>query len=67
MAVTAVNWGGEELGLSYCKGHWHHDGPDEPVVLYSEIDSQCCEMRKVEEYADARIEHADAARETGAA
>jgi len=33
---------------------WHHDRPDDPVVLHSEVvDDQ--EVRKVEEYADGRV------------
>ena len=51
--------------MRYLKVQWHHDDPDEPVVLYSEIDAQRYETRKVEEYADGRLDHADAIHESG--
>jgi hypothetical protein len=51
--------------LRYLKVQWHHEDPEEPVVLYSEIDVQRYETRKIEEFADGRLDHADAARETG--
>jgi Domain of unknown function (DUF6881) len=43
---------------------WHHDHPDEPVELYSEIDSGF-EVRKVEVYRDGRHDYADRSRSTG--
>jgi hypothetical protein len=48
----------------YQKVLWHHDRPDEPVVLYSEIDSGF-EVRKVEVYRDGRRDYADRSRSTG--
>lgn len=48
----------------YQKVVWHHDHPDEPVVLYSEVDSGF-EVRKVEVYQDGRHEYADGSRLTG--
>jgi hypothetical protein len=42
---------------------WHHDRPDEPVALYSEIDSGF-EVRKVEVHRDGRHEYADRSRST---
>ncbi len=48
----------------YQKVLWHHDLPDEPVALYSEIDSGF-EVRKVEVYRDGRHDYADKSRSTG--
>lgn len=41
----------------YLKAHWHHDDPDEPVVYLSEID-EGLEVRKIEKYADGRVDWA---------
>jgi hypothetical protein len=43
---------------------WHHDHPDEPMVLYSEIDVGF-EVRKVEVYRDGRHDYAGRSRSTG--
>jgi hypothetical protein len=48
----------------YQRVFWHHDLPDEPVVLYSEIDAGF-EVRKVEVYRDGRHDYADGVRSTG--
>lgn len=48
----------------YQKVLWHHDFPDEPVELYSEIDAGY-EIRKVEVYRDGRHDYADSSRSTG--
>lgn len=48
----------------YQKVLWHHDLPDEPVVLYSEIESGF-EVRKVEVYRDGRHDYADRSQSTG--
>jgi hypothetical protein len=45
------------------KVFWHHDFPDEPVVLYSEIDAGL-EVRKVEVYRDGRHDYADGSQST---
>lgn len=50
----------------YQKVLWHHDHPDEPVVLYSEIDAGF-EVRKVEVCRDGRHDYADRSRSTGTA
>lgn len=44
--------------IRYQKVIWHHDRPDEPAELYSEID-RGLEVRKVEVYRDGRSEFAD--------
>jgi hypothetical protein len=41
----------------YLKAFWHHDNPDDPVVYLSEIE-QGLEVRKVQRYADGRVEWA---------
>jgi hypothetical protein len=51
---------------SYLKVIWHHDFADEPVVLYSEIDDDGVETRKVEVYRDGRHDYADRTRSMGA-
>lgn len=43
--------------LTYLKVIWHHDLPDEPVVMFSEVrDGR--EVRKVEKFRDGRVQHA---------
>jgi hypothetical protein len=45
---------------------WRHEFPDDdPVLLYSELDSERWELRKVEIYADGRMDRADAETQTG--
>ena len=44
---------------------WHHDSRDDPVLLYSELDAESWELRKVEVYADGRMDRADATSQTG--
>jgi hypothetical protein len=48
----------------YLKVIWHHDHPDEPVLLYYEIESGF-ETRKVEVFRDGRHDYADRSRATG--
>jgi hypothetical protein len=50
--------------MRYQKVLWHHDLPDEPVVLYAEISSGR-EVRKVEIVLDGRHDYADTSRSTG--
>lgn len=56
---------GDLLAVRYQRVKWHHDNRDEPVVLYSEIDPDGWETRKVDEYADGRLSFADAIVEMG--
>jgi hypothetical protein len=44
---------------------WRHDSSDDPVLLYSELDSARWELRKVEVYADGRMDRADPDLQTG--
>jgi len=39
-----VSW--DEI-MRYIRVHWHHSFPDEPVILFSEIDNDEWERRKV--------------------
>lgn len=43
---------------------WHHSFPEEPVELYSEVDDEGYETRKVQVFRDGRAERADADTET---
>ena len=38
--------------MQYIKCLWKHNFPNEPILLYSEIDGDRYETRKVEYYAD---------------
>ena len=49
----------------YIAVDWQHDHADEPVRLFSEVDSSGWEKRKVEEFRDGRKLHADATTRSG--
>ncbi|MFF1478255.1 DUF6881 domain-containing protein [Streptomyces sp. NPDC058301] len=49
---------------SYVKVRWDHEFTEEPVDVFSELDDQRYEVRKVEVYRDGRLDWADASRET---
>ena len=51
--------------FQYIKVDWIHTHPDEPTVLYSELDMDRWELRKVEVYADGTMDFADAERSSG--
>lgn len=46
--------------MRYVRIRWHHSHADEPVELYSELDGDSWERRKVEIFADGRMGYADA-------
>ncbi|MEU1883169.1 hypothetical protein ABZ470_38190 [Streptosporangium sp. NPDC020072] len=48
----------------YLRVHWHHDFPEEPVELYSEVGDEGYETRKVQMFRDGRLERADMETET---
>ncbi|MGW0671530.1 DUF6881 domain-containing protein [Streptomyces sp. NPDC002746] len=52
--------------MRYLKVFWHHDLPDEPVELYSELDDAGYEIRKVEIYRDGHRDFADGEASSGA-
>lgn len=51
--------------MKYIKVRWVHNLPNAPVVLYSELNPERWEIRKVEVYADGRADCADAEVQTG--
>jgi hypothetical protein len=48
----------------HLKVQWHHDYPDEPVILFSEVGEDGYEIRKVQVFPDGQLEWADEYRET---
>lgn len=48
--------------MTYLRVAWRHQHRDEPVVLYSELDGNRFEVRKVEVFRDGRLGYADADR-----
>jgi len=51
--------------VQYIKVIWHHEDPETPVLLFSELDSERNENRKIEIYADGRRGFADLKEEFG--
>ena len=51
--------------LTYIRVRWLHSLPDEPVELWSELDADRRELRKVEIWADGQIGYASADSESG--
>ena len=51
--------------MSFMLVKWIHDFPDEPVLLYCEIDEQRRELRKVDMFRDGTASYADRDRRTG--
>ncbi len=51
--------------MRYLYVKWLHKNPGDPIHLYSEIDDQSYECRKVEIYADGRKGFADASEQAG--
>jgi hypothetical protein len=45
--------------VRYVKTSWRHDFDDEPVLIYSELDEDSYETRKVEVFRDGRSEWSD--------
>jgi hypothetical protein len=45
--------------MQYLKVHWKHEHPDEPVLLYSELDDERYEVRKVDVFRDGALGYAD--------
>jgi hypothetical protein len=50
--------------MDYIKVKWLHTNPDEPILLYSELDGDRWEVRKVEVFADGKIGIASATEAT---
>lgn len=51
--------------MVYIKVKWIHTDPDCPVLLYSELDRECWEVRKVEIFPDGRMGYAGPGVEVG--
>lgn len=51
--------------MKYILVKWLHDSPDDPISIYSEIDADQWEHRKVEVFANGRRGFADADEEVG--
>jgi hypothetical protein len=49
----------------YLHTAWRTDNPDMPVDIYSEFDADGWEIRKVEAFADGRIQYSDGVDSTG--
>lgn len=49
----------------YIKVEWIHEFPDEPVIIYSELDDYNNEIRKIEVYKDGKYGYANNVTEFG--
>ncbi|WP_433194485.1 DUF6881 domain-containing protein [Nocardia sp. CA-107356] len=56
---------GSELTMKYLKVLWSHNFPDEPVELFSEINDDGWEVRKVEIFSDGHSDWADTTQSKG--
>tara|TARA_R110002049_G_scaffold240956_1_gene414794 strand:+ start:366 stop:641 length:276 start_codon:yes stop_codon:yes gene_type:complete len=45
--------------MYYLEVRWFHTFQDEPVLIYSELDEDLWELRKVEEFPDGTLGYAD--------
>jgi hypothetical protein len=53
--------------MSFLVVQWHHTNPEDPIWLYSELNDERREIRKVEVFADGLHDWAEGERSTGAA
>lgn len=51
--------------MRYIAVLWHHDSADYPIELLSELDDAGWEQRKVEVFADGRLDYAGQGEQTG--
>jgi hypothetical protein len=51
--------------MRYVKVRWIHTSPNYPELIYSELDQEMWEMRKVEVYADGRMDFANSNERSG--
>jgi hypothetical protein len=51
--------------MKYIRVKWNHNHQDEPVLLYSELDPERWEKRKVEVFPDGRCGYASASESAG--
>lgn len=52
--------------MNYIRVKWNHSFSDEPTVLYSELDAERWEVRKIEVFADGRRGYAGRGESAGA-
>ncbi|HEY3606926.1 MAG TPA: hypothetical protein VGL06_05470 [Pseudonocardiaceae bacterium] len=52
--------------MKYQHVKWRHDLPHQPTDIYTELDDDRWETRKVEVFADGRIQYSDGTDSTGA-
>jgi hypothetical protein len=50
--------------MKYLLVQWIHSFPDEPVTLYSELDDDRWERRKIEVFRDGSVGFADSRRQS---
>jgi hypothetical protein len=55
----------EESANFYLRVRWKHERPDMPIDLYSELDEERWEVRKVEVFRDGRLSYAEGRSATG--
>jgi uncharacterized protein DUF6881 len=60
---AAVRLNGEMM--IYIKVRWKHDDPNDPILLYSELDDERWEVRKAEVFSDGSSGYADPAAARG--
>lgn len=51
--------------MNYVKVKWIHEEKDDPILLYSEIDAERWEKRKVEVFYDGHCGYASASESSG--
>ena len=51
--------------MSHIRCAWNHQSPDQPIIIYSELDDQRRELRKVEVFRGGRMGFANSEREFG--
>jgi hypothetical protein len=51
--------------MAYIKVSWKQDDPNTPILLYSELDDERWEVRKVEVFPDGSFGYADRAASCG--
>ena len=51
--------------MTYIKIEWHHNHPGEPILLYSELDEERWETRKIEQYKDGHCDFASKTESSG--
>jgi hypothetical protein len=51
--------------MRYIKVDWEHDVPNDPITIFSELDSDLWEHRKIEVFRDGHLGYADKDEEFG--